>query len=100
MCLFVYIVTYPKGIYIGEGTLPSLFLLVRREVRRGKKIVTALLLVDLKAAFGSVNRKILGKKLEKREVSKELRRIIEIYEETKSVELIESTGKVFGLLRK
>lgn len=58
------------------------------------------MLVDLKAAFGSVDRKILGKKLEKREISKELRRIIEIYEETKSMELIKSMGKVFGLLRR
>lgn len=47
--------------------------LVGREVRRGEKIVAAL--VDLKTAFDSVDRKILGKRLE--EVNKGFRKRIE-----------------------
>lgn len=42
--------------------------------------------MDLKEAFDSVNRKIMGKKVEERGVSRRLRkRIMEIYEETKSM---------------
>lgn len=59
--------------------------LVGRELRRGGGgIVMAL--VNLKAAFDSVDRKVLGKRLEEGGVSRKLRmRILEIYEETKSV---------------
>lgn len=58
--------------------------LLGRKIGRGGKIVAAL--VDFKAAFDSVDREILKKRLEEGGVSSRLRRrIMEIYEETKSV---------------
>lgn len=58
--------------------------LVGRKVGRGGKIVAAL--VDLRAVFDSVDRRIMRKRLEEEEVSKRLKeRIMKIYEETKSV---------------
>lgn len=60
--------------------------LVGRDVGRRKKIVAAL--VDLKAAFDSVDRRIMGRKLEEGGVSRNLRKkIMEIYKETKSVKI-------------
>lgn len=53
--------------------------MVEREIAKGKKVMATI--VDLKAAFDSVDRGIWGKSLEKRKVSVKLReRIIEIYE--------------------
>jgi len=55
--------------------------LVGREIERGRRVVAAL--VDLKAAFDTVDRRILGKRMEEEGVSKRLReRIEEIYKET------------------
>lgn len=68
--------------------------LVGRKVGRGGEIVAAL--VDLRAAFDSVDRRIMGKRL-KEGVSRRLReRIMEIYEETRSVVKIDrSYGEKF-----
>lgn len=53
----------------------------------------------MKAAFDTVNREILAKSLEKRGVSKRLReRILEIYEETRSVARVEEkVGRRFWI---
>jgi len=57
---------------------------VERELARGNRIVATF--VDLRAAFDSVDRGVLGRSLEERGVSARLRRrIMEIYEETRSV---------------
>lgn len=68
--------------------------LVRRDVGRRRKIVATL--VDLRAAFDSVDRRIMEKKLEEEGMSRNLRkRIIEIYKETKSVKINKDYGKNF-----
>lgn len=58
-----------------KGVIDNIYCLnylVGREVGRGRKIVTAA--VDLRAAFDSVDSRIMGKKLEEGEVSKNLRK--------------------------
>lgn len=58
--------------------------LVGRKLERGKKVVAAL--VDLKAAFDSVDREVLTRKLREEKVSGRLReRVMEIYEETRNM---------------
>lgn len=65
-----------------------------RDVGKGRKIVAAL--VNLRAAFDSVDRKIMGRKLEEDGISRNLRkRIMEIYKETKSVKINGDYGKSF-----
>lgn len=75
------------GFREGRGVIDNIYCLnylVGREVRRGRKIVAAL--IDLKAAFDSVDRRIMRRRLEEGGVSGNLReRIMEIYEETKCV---------------
>lgn len=60
--------------------------MVERKIARGNKVVVTF--IDLKAAFDSlsVDKRVLGRSLEGRGMSVKLReRIIEIYEETRSV---------------
>lgn len=86
------------GFRKGRGIIDNIYYtnyLVEREVGRGGKIVEAL--VDLlRTAFDSVNRRIMGKRLEEG-MSRRLReKIMEIYEETRSVVKIDrSYGKRF-----
>lgn len=71
------------GFRRGRGVMDNIYVvnyLVGRELERGKKVVAAL--VDLKAAFDSVDRGILERRLREEKVSDRLReRIMEIYEE-------------------
>lgn len=76
------------GFRKGRGVIDNIYCsnyLVGREVGRGKKVVAAM--IDLRAAFDSMDRRIMGRRLEEEEgVSRNLReRILEIYEETKIV---------------
>jgi len=57
--------------------------LVEGELARERNVVATF--VDLKTAFDSVDREILKKSLEERGVSEGLRRIREVYEETRNV---------------
>lgn len=64
---------------------------VERKIARGRKIVAKF--INLKAAFDSVDRRVLGRSLE-RGVSKRLReKIMEIYEKTRSVVRV---GEIMG----
>lgn len=66
--------------------------MVGKELGRGRIVITAL--VDLRAAFDSVDRRVLGISLRRVGVSKRLReRIMEIYQETRSVVRV---GKIWG----
>lgn len=75
------------GFRIERGLINNVYTLnyvVERGMKRGEKVMA--MCVDLKAAFDSVDRGILARSLEERGVSERLRaRIIEIYEETRSV---------------
>lgn len=56
--------------------------------------------IDLKAVFDSVDRRVLGRSLEGRGMSVKLReRIIEIYEETRSVVRVGELGRSSGQRR-
>jgi len=75
---------WQAGFRKNKGVIDNIYTLnyiMGREIERGRKMVVAL--VDLKAAFNSVDRRILGRRLEEEKVSRRLReRIMEIYEET------------------
>lgn len=76
-------------------TIYCLNYLVGREIGKDRKVVAAL--IDLRAAFDSVDRRIMRRRLEECEVSKNLReRIMETYEETKCVVKVNGNcGKSF-----
>jgi len=75
------------GFRKGRGVIDNIYTLnyvVERELARGNRIVATF--VDLRTAFDSVDRWVLGRSLEERGVSARLRRrIMEIYEDTRSV---------------
>jgi len=85
------------GFRKGRGVIDNIYTfkyVVEREIARGSRVVATF--VDLKAAFDSVDRGVLGRSLEERGVSARLRRIMEIYEETRNVVRIgRKVGKKF-----
>lgn len=86
------------GFRKGKEVMDNIYTLnyvVKREIARGNKIVVTF--VDLKTAFDSVDRGVLGRSLEERGASVRLReRIMKIYEETRSVVRVgDRVGKKF-----
>lgn len=82
----------------GRGVIDNIYTMnyvMKRKIARGNKIVATF--VDLRAAFDSMDRGVLRRSLEEREVSLRLReRIMKIYEETRSVV---GVGRSFGRRR-
>ena len=89
---------WQAGFRKGRGAIDNIYVLnyvIGRELEKGKEVIAVM--VDLKAAFDSVDRGVMRKRLKEEGISKRLRdRIGEIYEETRSVVRVgESCGEKF-----